>query len=210
MSTWQVLGGRSGACSLSVPYPLSLCSSCCLAVICTVVVAAFSGHMQWISLTPKATFSVKRAISTCGALGGNRSLSSVDKGNRFDPLHLYVNVSPVSWLRYLNRGSLVDLANSSFPWVFSGPKDRRERISMKAWQAKSRRSGSVHALFSNGCFRGSLECAHSWLCPRDFWRTALLMDSFSGVLNEDKCRQYRITGLVLLWTTEVIITKSYL
>lgn len=163
-----------------------------------------------VNLSPKATFSVKWAISGCGILKGNWNISSVDKGNRFDLLHLYANVSPVRWLRYLNRGSLVDLANSSFPLVFSDSKERWKRISMKAWQAKSQRSGSVHTLFSNGCFRGSLECAHNWLYPRDFWRTALLMDSFSGVLNEDKCRQYKITGSVLLWTNKVIITKSYI
>lgn len=52
-----------------------------------------------------------------------------DKGNRFDPLHLYVNVCPVRWLKHLNRGNLVDLANSSFPFsILRSQREERKDI----------------------------------------------------------------------------------
>lgn len=61
-----------------------------------------------------------------------------------------------------------------------------ERISVKAWQAKSQRSGLAHTFFSKGCFRGSLEWDHKLLRQRDLYKTALLMDSFSGTLDKQK------------------------
>lgn len=48
ISKWQILRGGSGIYSLPVHYPLSLCSSHCLAVICTVL-AACSGHISYCS-----------------------------------------------------------------------------------------------------------------------------------------------------------------